>query len=100
MAVKRGNLTREKANVIFVIDTSTSMFVNENRIGIGIDNYSRKHLEEFASIATINGQLQPLVFDNKKTDLSDVINWAAMTSVELSVTGDFNPDSLGWMLDS
>ena len=79
--------------------TSSDKKEKVTRVGIGIDDYNKKHLEEFASMATINGQLHPLVFDNKKTDLSDIINWATVTSVESSITGQQNLDSLTWLLD-
>ncbi|MBO6046233.1 MAG: VWA domain-containing protein [Erysipelotrichaceae bacterium] len=80
--------------------TSSDKKEKVTRIGIGIsENYSHKNLEEFASMATIQNQLHPLVFDDKKTDLSEVINWATATSVESSITGEKNFDSLTWMLD-
>ena len=80
--------------------TSSDKKEKVTRIGIGIsDNYSRKHLEEFASVGTIKNQLHPLVFDDQKIKLPEVINWATATSVESSITGDQNYDSLTWMLD-
>ena len=56
------------------------------RIAIGVEDYNRDELIEFASQGLISDQLQPLVFEiDKATDMGKVINWAAVTSMISSI---------------
>lgn len=59
------------------------------RIAIGVGDFNRDELVEFASEGLISDEKQPLVFavDNI-SDLSKVINWAAVTSMISSITDD------------
>ncbi len=57
------------------------------RIAIGVEDYNRQELVEFASMGMISDELQPLVFEiDKATDLGKVINWVAVTSMVSSMT--------------
>lgn len=57
------------------------------RIAIGVEDYNRQELAEFASMGMISDELQPLVFEiDKATDLGKVINWVAVTSMVSSMT--------------
>ena len=59
------------------------------RIAIGVENYNRDELIEFASVGIISDQQQPLIFEiDKATDLGKVINWVAVTSMLSSITDD------------
>lgn len=57
------------------------------RIAIGVEDYRRDELVEFASEGIISGVQQPLVFEiDKATDLGKVINWVTVTSMVSSIT--------------
>ncbi len=64
------------------------------RIAIGVEDYNKDELIEFASEGIISDQKQPLVFEiDKAADLGRVINWAVVTSMYSSITdGDDIPD--------
>lgn len=67
------------------------------RIAIGVEDYNRDELIEFASEGIISDQQQPLVFEiDKATDLGKVINWVTVTSMVSSITdGDDDIIDLG-----
>lgn len=67
------------------------------RIAIGVEDYRREELVEFASEGIISDVQQPLVFEiDKATDLGKVINWVAVTSMVSSITdGDEEVIDLG-----
>ena len=57
------------------------------RIAIGVEDYRRDELVEFASEGIISGVRQPLVFEiDKATDLGKVINWVTVMSMTSSIT--------------
>lgn len=57
------------------------------RIAIGVEDYRRDELVEFASEGIISDVQQPLVFEiDKATDLGKVINWVTVTSMVSSIT--------------
>ena len=67
------------------------------RIAIGVEDYRRDELVEFASEGIISDVQQPLVFEiDKATDLGKVINWVTVTSMVSSITdGDEEVVDLG-----
>ncbi len=67
------------------------------RIAIGVEDYRRDELVEFASEGIISDVQQPLVFEiDKATDLGKVINWVTVTSMVSSITdGDEEVIDLG-----
>lgn len=63
------------------------------RMAIGVMDYNKDELIEFASEGIISDVKQPLVFEvAKATDLGKIINWTAVTSLYSSVNGDTNGD--------
>lgn len=59
------------------------------RIAIGVEDYNRDELIEFASEGIISDQYQPLVFEiDKATELGKIINWVTVTSMISSITDD------------
>ena len=59
------------------------------RVAIGVEDYKRDELVEFASEGLIMDQMQPLVFAVDEPErLSKIINWVAVTSILSSITGD------------
>lgn len=59
------------------------------RVAIGVKDYNRSELEEFASTGIIKDSPQPLVFGVEKAeDLCKVINWATVTSMYSSITNN------------
>ena len=58
------------------------------RIAVGVEEYDKRALEEFASRGFISGQLKPLVFEVEQINLADVIKWATVTSVMSNIKGD------------
>lgn len=67
------------------------------RIAIGVEDYRREELVEFASEGIISDVKQPLVFEiDKAADLGKVINWVTVTSMVSSITdGDEEEVDLG-----
>lgn len=67
------------------------------RIAIGVEDYRRDELVEFASEGIISDVQQPLVFEiDKATDLGKVINWVTVTSMVSTITdGDEEVVDLG-----
>lgn len=66
------------------------------RIAVGVDDYNRSELEEFASVGLVNDMQRPLVFEvDKAVDLGKVINWAAVSSMYSSITDDEDVIDLG-----
>lgn len=67
------------------------------RIAIGVEDYNREQLVEFASEGIVADVQQPLVFEiDKATDLGKVINWVTVTSMVSSITdGDEEVIDLG-----
>lgn len=59
------------------------------RVAIGVEDYNRNELIEFASEGVISDVQQPLIFEiDKATDLGKVINWVTVTSIVSSITDD------------
>lgn len=59
------------------------------RIAIGVEDYNRDELIEFASEGLIRDVKQPLVFEiDRAEDIGHVIEWVAVSSMYSSITGD------------
>ncbi|MFI3326776.1 MAG: VWA domain-containing protein [Clostridia bacterium] len=57
------------------------------RIAIGVEDYNKEELIEFASEGFISDICQPLVFEiDKAINLGKVINWVTLTSLYSSIT--------------
>ena len=66
------------------------------RIAIGVEDYNKSELIEFASEGIISDLQQPLVFEiDKASDLGKVINWVTVTSLYSSINGDEEIVDLG-----
>ncbi len=66
------------------------------RVAIGVEDYNRDELVEFASVGLIADQQQPLIFEvDKAMDLGSVINWVAVSSMYSSITDDEDVIDLG-----
>ena len=76
------------------------------RVAIGVEDFNRDELVEFASEGYINEELQPLIFSvDEPEQLSKVINWVTVTSLLSSITDDadapptFDTDDEDWVDD-
>lgn len=59
------------------------------RIAIGVEDYNRDQLVEFATVGIMSDVKQPFVFEvDKASDLGKVIQWTAQTSLSASMHDD------------
>ena len=59
------------------------------RVAIGVQDFKRDELVEFASEGMVNDEMQPLVFSvDEPEKLGKVINWVTVTSILSSITDD------------
>lgn len=75
--------------------SSTSSREKVIRVAIGVDDYKRGELEEFATEGFVDDVVQPLVFEvDNASKLCAVINWTSVTSLTASINskGEQIPD--------
>ena len=95
--VTDGNCTEDHSQYLKAIDEMKRKLAGNTgkekvtRIAIGVADYNKKELEEFASEGIIGEEKRPLVFEvDDTTKLSEVINWVALTSMMSSIVEDQN----------
>lgn len=96
-----GNCTEQHSEYLAAIEEMKKRLAGNSgkekvtRVAIGVEDYNRDELVEFASEGFIMDQKQPLVFAvDEPEKLSKIINWVTVTSILSSITdnGDDIPE--------